>query len=255
MNVAKYLNRINYPESPSIDSNTLIKLHECHVFNIPFENIDVQHKTEIKLEQDHLFKKVVDNARGGFCYELNYLFYLLLIEIGFEVKMISAQIFDGEEFGPEFDHMALIINIDGKSMLADVGFGDLFTIPLQVEVTGKQFDGRNYFEIQKRSNNSFLLSMSRNGVDYEKKYLFRTDRKLIEDYSEQCSVKQHSPSSYFVKNTVVTLPVQGGRKTIFNSKYVVKINGTKTEFMIANEHEEERILEKEFNIKAFSSNV
>ena len=84
MNTKEYLNRINYLGKPQSDLNTLISLHEKHVYNIPFENLDVQHKTEIKLEKSHLFQKVIKDFRGGFCYELNYLFWILLNDLGFD---------------------------------------------------------------------------------------------------------------------------------------------------------------------------
>ena len=248
MNTDEYLNRINYSETPSVDLTTLIILHKQHVFNVPFENLDIGHQTEIKLDKQHLFKKVVENARGGFCYELNYLFWFLLIDLGFDVKLISAQIFDGEEVGPEFDHMALIIKLNGRNWLADVGFGDLFIQPLDANSGDEQFDGRNYFKVENWDKKSFLLTMSKDGVDYEKKYLFKTDKKVIEDFSPQCLFKQGSPSSYFVKNKIVTLPTQNGRKTIFNSKFVLRENGIKTELIIGNYKEERNILKNEFNI-------
>lgn len=253
MNSAQYLNRINYLGKTKNDLSTLVKLHENHIYHVPFENLDIQHQIDIKLEKDHLFKKIVKNLRGGFCYELNYLFFFLLLELGFDVKIISARLFDGEELGPDFDHMALIVRINDNDWLVDVGFGDLFTKPLNMGIESGQFDGGNYFKIKRQDNTSFLLAMSKNGVDYEKKYLFKTKQELIHDFTGQCSLKQHSPSSYFVKNKVVTLPIANGRKTIFNSKYIVRQNGNKTEFTIRGKSEEERILKNEFTISAISA--
>ena len=257
MNTREYLNRIDYTGKPRKDLDTLKILHEKHVFSIPFENLDVQCKTEIKLKKSHLYTKVIENLRGGFCYELNYLLWLLLTDLGFNVKLISARIFEGEKIGPEFDHMALLVDINRDNWLLDVGFGDLFVRPLNVEFEGEQFDGRNYFKIQNQSNKSYLLTMSKNGTDYEKKYLFKNERKVIEDFLEQCDFKQYSNSSYFVKNKVVTLPIENGRKTIFNSKYSVKNGSVKSELIIKSEKVEEQILEKEFNIrlKTYANNV
>jgi len=248
MSITEYLNRINFIGIPSTDLNTLIKLHECHVSSIPFENLDVQHRIEIRLEQKHLFKKIINQLRGGFCYELNYLFQLLLIELGFDVKIISARILNGDELGPEFDHMALIVSLDRKYWLVDVGFGHLFVRPIDVNNTDEQFDGRNYFKVNRWDKKSFLLSMSKNRTDYEIKYLFEIEKRTIEEFSQLCLQKQQSLSSYFVKNKVVTLPTLHGRKTIFNTKYIVKNNGVKTEFIIKNREEENRILKEDFNI-------
>jgi len=189
MDVAKYLSRITYSGVPEIDVNTLVLLHERHVYNIPFENLDVQDKTKIRLEKNHLSKKIISNFRGGFCYELNYLFSLLLSHIGFEVKLISAQIIKGQQLGPEFDHMALIIKLDQRSWLADVGFGDLFVKPLNINREGEQYDGRNHFKIVNQGKTSFLLTMSKDGANYEKKYVFNTKGRRLEDFFEQCAMK------------------------------------------------------------------
>ena len=249
MNSKEYLSRINYIPKPTADLNTLGNLHKKHVYSIPFENLDIQNKTEIKLEKNHLFNKVVKNFRGGFCYELNYLFSFLLNELGFDVNLISAQIFDNEKLGPEFDHMAIIVHLNGEKFLVDVGFGDLFMKPLGVENSDIQFDGRNFFKIKNIENRSFLLEMSTNGNDFEKKYNFTIEEQVIQAFSEQCSYKQRSESSYFVKNKIVTLPTENGRKTIFNSKYIIKNDGIKSELNIESKKQEKKILEVEFNIK------
>ena len=53
-------------------------------------------------------EKIVEEKRGGFCYELNGLFYELLEEIGFQSKIISARVSQGKgEFGAEYDHLAI----------------------------------------------------------------------------------------------------------------------------------------------------
>ena len=125
--------------------------------------------------------------------------------MGFNVKLISARIFDGKEQGPEFDHMALIVNLNGTNWLTDVGFGDLFLKPIHLENTENQYDGKNYFKIEKIDDERLILSMSNNGIDFEKKYIFQTDEKKIEQFADQCQYKELSNSSYFVQNKVVTM--------------------------------------------------
>lgn len=248
MNTLAYLKRINFEGAPNVNLNTFKRLHEHHLNNVPFENLDIQHNRAIILELKHIFNKVVENKRGGFCYEVNYLFQQLLLQLGYDVKKISAQIVDDKETGPEFDHLALIVKLNGTNWLADVGFGDLFVKPLSIDTTDTQYDGRHYFKIDNVDKNNFLLSMSMNGTDFEKKYIFQTDAKEIEQFEAECRFKQSDPSSYFVKNKIVTRPIGKGRKTIFNEKYTFKTGSAKTEFMIENKEDEIRILKKEFNI-------
>jgi len=248
MKKKEYLSRIKFFGETRADLNTLNKLHRNHIFYIPFENLDIQNKQEIHLEESKLFNKVVKLKRGGFCYELNYLFLCLLIDLGFDAKMISAQIFDNDKLGPEFDHMAIIVSIENEYWLADVGFGDLFIKPLKIDQQTEQINGGNTYKISFLNGQSYLLSKSEYGTVFEKKYVFDTSEKKIEQFLPQCKLKQQSPDSYFVQNKVCTTAQKDGRKTIFNSKYIEKQNGNKTELLIETKEQEKNILEKEFGI-------
>jgi len=248
MDTKEYLSRIEFFGKTKVDLNTLNQLHQNHVFHIPFENLDIQNGQKLHLEESKLFNKIINSRRGGFCYELNYLFLSLLKNLGFDAKMISARIFDNDDFGPEFDHMAIIVSLGNEEWLADVGFGDLFIKPLKINLEIEQIDGGNTFKISLFSEQSYLLSKSENGLDFEKKYVFETNEKKLEQFLPQCKLKQQSPDSYFVQNKVCTIVQKSGRKTIFNSKYIEKKHGNKTELLIKNKEQEKRILEKEFGM-------
>lgn len=128
--IGNYLKRIGIENMVKPSSEGLFELHQSHVMTVPFENIDISNGTRIKLDLDYLYNKVVLKNRGGFCYELNYLFFTLLTKLGFNVRMTSASILDENgELGPSFDHMCLIVFINNSRWLVDVGFGDLFISP------------------------------------------------------------------------------------------------------------------------------
>jgi N-hydroxyarylamine O-acetyltransferase len=147
MDTNKYLKRIDFTNKVIINDKTLVQLHEHHVLNVPFENLDIHFNRLFDLKLDNIFKKVVDNFRGGFCYELNTLFNELLCIIGFESRIIEARIYDElGNLGPKYDHMAIFVETDKKYLL-DVGFGDLFIKPLEIK-DGIQSDGKNQFKIK-----------------------------------------------------------------------------------------------------------
>jgi N-hydroxyarylamine O-acetyltransferase len=90
MNTRAYLERIKYVGLPSPTFETLRELQLAHLLTIPFENLSIQAREPIILQEDALFDKMIIHRRGGFCYELNALFTGLLRQLGFNVSMLSA---------------------------------------------------------------------------------------------------------------------------------------------------------------------
>src|ERR1051325_2835546 len=90
MNIEAYPERINYSGSREPTSETLRALQVAHLLNVPFENLSIHAGEPIVLNEDALFGKIVENRRGGFCYEANGLFACLLRALGFELEMLSA---------------------------------------------------------------------------------------------------------------------------------------------------------------------
>ncbi len=190
--------------------------------SVPFEALDVHLKREIKLDISHIFNKVVCNNRGGYCYELNYLFHSLLSRLGFDSSMISARIFNNDTCGPEFDHMAVVVNLT-KPWLVDVGYGDLFIEPIQIKPNLIQKDLFRNYRVELLSENKFVLSDSiKDKTEFIQKYIFELKAREIGDFLEQNIYKQSSPKSYFVNNFICTIPTQFGRKTILNQSFKLK---------------------------------
>src|ERR1019366_3885608 len=131
MNIKLYFERIKYEGPINTTFDVLSKLQEQHLMNVPFENLDIQN--HIKIDLDNLFNKIVICKRGGFCYELNGLFYQLLKEFGFTAKMVSARVYTNKKsYSAEFDHMAIIVSIEDHQYLVDVGFGEFAFSPLEI---------------------------------------------------------------------------------------------------------------------------
>ncbi|MEM7572146.1 MAG: arylamine N-acetyltransferase [Bacteroidota bacterium] len=248
MNIKNYTNRIGYKDNIEITESCLRELHKCHVMSIPFEAIDVYMGRRIELDLESIYHKVINKQRGGYCYELNYLFHKMLSEVGFPNFMISASIFNEDQFGPEFDHMAIIVELEDQ-WLVDVGFGDLFIEPIKIETQHKQHDKLKIYEIKKICPNEYIL--------YEYltieakpavKYNFGIEPREISEFTEQNNWKQTSDESFFVKNRICTLPMEKGRKTIFNDFYKTKSNGESKEIKIEGNLMFIKLLKDEFQI-------
>src|SRR6266536_570638 len=147
--LAAYLDRIGAGRPAKADTAALRSLHRAHLLTVPFENLSIHLGEPISLEPGELIDKIVTRRRGGFCYELNGAFALLLGALGFDVGLLSARVFGDDRLGPPFDHLALLVpTADGDGpWLADVGFGSNSEFPLRFDERGRQDDPAGSFQL------------------------------------------------------------------------------------------------------------
>ncbi|MBV7440430.1 arylamine N-acetyltransferase [Weeksellaceae bacterium TAE3-ERU29] len=215
MNIKEYLNRIKYKERLSLNFETLQRLQKQHLLCVPFENLDIHYSVPIYLDMDRIYHKIIKNKRGGFCYELNGLFCMLLQEIGFDAKMISVRVYNEKtgDFGEEFDHMAIIVTLEETEYLVDVGFGKFSISPLTLELEVMQSDNCNNYIIEKYDNQYFLVSeIIKNEKEY--KYLFSEIERELLEFTEMCKYHQTDSESHFTQNKLSTKLTTHGRITI-----------------------------------------
>ena len=249
MNIEAYLKRINYNGSLEPSAETLRALQVAHLQTVPFENLSIHAGEPIVLEEDALFTKIVENGRGGFCYEANGLFAGLLRALGFEVAMLAAGVAtpDGN-FGPDFDHMTLMVTLDER-WLADVGFGESFVEPLLLDSRDEQVQGSRSFRIVE--DGTYLILMRRNeGEDWVPQYRFTLQPYTFADYEEMCRFHQTSPESHFTKTTICSRTTEDGRITLSGMRLITTTGPQhlRDERDLSSEEEYERILREQFGV-------
>lgn len=248
VNRAAYLKRIAVDDA-DLEPNfsTLRSLHRGHLLNVPFENLDIHWKNPIVLNTEKFFEKIVSNRRGGFCYELNGLFNELLTDIGFATRLISARVFNGTTHGPEFDHAAIIVTIDGDEYLADVGFGSFTAEPLRFTLDVEQRDPVGTFVIRRREDGYHEVMKREDGV-WRSEYIFLDIGRDLSEFSEKCEYQQYSPESHFTKGKLCSIMTASGRKTLTDKNFIVTREGVKDESPITSDEEFYETLGREFGI-------
>lgn len=247
MDVAAYLERINYPGPSAPTAETLRALQQAHLLTVPFENLSIHHSEPIVLEENALFDKVVTRRRGGFCYELNGLFAALLRNLGFEVDMLSARVANADgEFGPDFDHMTLMVRLD-QPWLVDVGFGDSFRAPLLLDYTEPQPQEDRSYKIVPE-NDRLILWQCENDEHWKAQYSFKLQPFTLRDYAEMCHYHQTSPQSHFTQKRVCTRATPEGRITLSELRLITTANGKRDEQILTDEQEQANILRQQFGI-------
>lgn len=249
MNIEAYLKRINYTGSVEPTAETLRALQVAHLRAVPFENLSIHGGEPIVLEEDALFTKIVDNRRGGFCYEANGLFAGLLRALKFEVAMLAAGVAtpDGA-FGPDFDHMTLMVTLDQR-WLVDVGFGESFVEPLLLDSREEQVQGDRTFRIVE--DGTHLILMRRNeGEDWIPQYRFTLQPYTFSDYEEMCRFHQTSPESHFTKNTICSRLTDDGRITLSGMRLITTSGPQhlRDERDLSSKEEYDQILREQFGV-------
>src|SRR6516162_10789874 len=147
--VVAYLNRVGVTTPAVADAAGLRTLHRAHQLTVPFENLSIHLGEPIGLDERELIDKIVRRGRGGFCYELNGAFALLLEALGAQVSRVAARVYGEAGLSPPFDHLALIVRPpDGSGpWLADVGFGSHSDYPLLLEAREGQDDPGGRFSL------------------------------------------------------------------------------------------------------------
>jgi N-hydroxyarylamine O-acetyltransferase len=247
MNIDAYLKRINYSGSLEPTAETLRALQVAHLFAVPFENLSIHAGEPIVLNEDALFGKIVENRRGGFCYEANGLFASLLRALGFEVAMLSAGVAtrDGG-FGPDFDHMTLMVTL-AERWLVDVGFGDSFLEPLLLDSRDEQVQGTRAFRIIE--DNSHLILQRRDaGGDWVPQYRFTLQPHTFADYEQMCHFHQTSPESHFTKAPLCSLATADGRITLTGLRLITTSTQQRSEHPLADRDSFDHTLRDQFGI-------
>src|SRR5262245_46338904 len=224
--VGDYLSRIGHPPPDRPDAAALSSLHRAHQMSVPFENLSIHLGEPIVLAADDLLAKIVTRRRGGFCYELNGAFALLLTALGYEVEKVAARVYGGGKLGPPFDHMALLVRpVDGSGpWLADVGFGSHSTFPLRLEDASDQHDPAGTFRVVAAPDGDFDVLR-----DSEPAYRLERRARSLDDFVPTCWWQQTSPQSHFRAGLICSLLTADGRISLSGSTLITTSGDARTE--------------------------
>lgn len=269
LNLPAYLERIGYAGPTEPSKETLSGLHRAHMLAVPFENLDIHIGRKIVCEESRFLHKIVDEHRGGFCYELNGAFAALLRALGFQVTLLSARVAraDGISSSPEFDHLALLVNLlvtssinprvdspnspaaqrtSGHSWLADVGFGDSFVEPLRLEPHLEQAQiGRVYRLIEVQG---FFHMEVNAGDGWKTQYAFTLQPRQLADFAVMCHYHQTSPESHFTRQRICSQATPHGRITLSDLKLIETRDGRREERKLSGQAEWRATLRELFRV-------
>ena len=248
INLDAYFNRIKYLENIDISYKTLRNLHTSHVFNIPFENLDVFLGKDISLDNKRIFEKIVINNRGGNNFETNALFAQVLKKIGFKVDLLMSRAFIDESAVSQRLYQLLLVEADDNKWIADVGFwpnGLIAPLLLQDGIEEQQFS--DCFRLIRSEKYGYILQNRYQG-QYNNLYAFTLEKFFSVDYLPSNFYCTKSPNTVFTQKKICTKPTKEGRITLVDSELEIKRDGKTTKVTIETELEYKKILKEYLGI-------
>ncbi|MFD2177165.1 arylamine N-acetyltransferase family protein [Veronia pacifica] len=243
---AQYLNRLGLQNLSDDPKALLTQLHLAHLRHLPFENLDITFGRTIELSVTAILYKLLHEQRGGFCYELNGGFYLLLLSLGFKVELLSARVYGPKGYGQEFDHLMLRVGINGQDFLADVGFGDSFLMPVPLDGSISK-EGDISYKVEEQNDYLYLLRQGNDSL-WQPQYQFTLTPRKLEDFAKTAIYHQTSPQSSFTQKTTCSIATMEGRITLSGRRLITTAQGEKSDLVVKSAKEYKVLLDSHFGV-------
>ncbi len=241
MDAGEYLERIAYTGSLDPTAETLAGLHRAHMLAVPFENLDIHLGATNVLDPGHIYDKIVRRRRGGWCFELNGLFALLLERIGFAVTRYSAAVVASDPPYPDFAHLTLRVDLE-RPWLCDVGFGDSFTLPIRLDEPSDQPVEGHAYRLERTGERMTLLQ------DGRPQYAFELAPREMHEFAGMCTYLQSSPESFFTRSPICSLATENGRRSLSGMRLITTVDGVRGERELADDAERAAVLRDLFGV-------
>ncbi|MXN76910.1 arylamine N-acetyltransferase [Burkholderia sp. 4701] len=218
--LSRYFARIGYdgPAAPTLD--VLRRLHLLHPQAIPFENLTPLTGARVALDLPALVAKVLDRRRGGYCFELNKLFYTALTQIGFRVTPLIARVrwMRAPDEVTAHTHMLLRVDLDGAVWFADIGFGTAtLTAPLRYAPGERQVTPHGAFRVVDAPVGGELDMQCETPDGWQTTYRFSLKRTEWIDYEAASWFTSTYPDSLFVNDVIACRVLPDGRASMLNA--------------------------------------
>jgi N-hydroxyarylamine O-acetyltransferase len=246
LNLAAFLKRIGYVGSPQRDIATLKAIHRAFALSVPYEALDLQVGKPMAVDVQGAYDKIVGAGRGGWCYEANGLLAWAYEAIGFDVKRLCGGVMRATLGDRALgNHLVLLVDCDGQTFVADVGFGDGLIEPVLLRA-GRFSNGIYQCALEDMGGQWWRYHNDPRGAspsfDFQ---IDLTDAVLLEKSASWLATHETSP---FVLNAIAQMWTQDSQKTLRGRVFSVVTLGDISKEIVSTEERYHAILHKHFGI-------
>lgn len=247
----RYFDRIHYHGQRTPTLKTLQHIHLLHPKHIPFENLNPYLRIPVKLDLASLENKMLAEKRGGYCFEQNLLLKAVLESLGFRVKGLAARVLWGQQANAltARGHMLLLIEVDSRQYIADVGFGgQTLTAPLLLETEAEQETPHETFRLLQAGDGYRMETLIHE--HWKPVYQFGLQEHFLVDYEVTSWYLSNHPASHFVTGLIAARTENDRRYALRNNELAVHhLNGQTEKRLITEAGDLQKTLADTFGIE------
>lgn len=220
--INQYFKRISYDggREPNFDNLTI--LLKQHLTHIPYENLDLLNNRPLSLSPGDLFCKMICNKRGGFCFELQGLFYYLLKSLGYSVTQYAGRFMVTPGIIQMRRHRVLVVDLDDRRYVVDVGVrSESPRRPLELVPGLIQEDGISKYKYCKDPFYGWVLMQQETGKGWKTILGFTEEVQIDDDYIMPAFYCEKHPESAFNKFMKISIFTNDSSLTIVGNTYKV----------------------------------
>ncbi len=228
--IGQYFQRIGCTGSGRADLAALEELQLCHLLHIPYENLDLLNGVPLSLAAEALFRKIVLEGRGGYCFELQGLFYALLRSLGFAVTQYAGRFIDGTGVTQMRRHRVLVVALAGERYVCDVGVrNESPRRPLRLRADLVQTDGVSDYVYRRDPFYGWVLFQREQAKDWQPMLGFTEEVQIDADYVMPSFFCERHPDSTFNKFMKISLFTPDSDLTLVENTFKIYRGGRVTE--------------------------
>lgn len=248
--IEKYFERIKYTGTCEVSLENLALLQKSHLFSIPYETLDQMNNIPLSLTPEAVYEKIVLGKRGGYCFETQGLLCYVLRTLGYDVVQYAGRFMNEPGVIQMRRHRILIVTLDGKRYLCDVGMrAETSRVPLELTVGLVQTDGVGEYRFERDDFYGWVLYQKLPDKEYKPLYAFTEEVQIDDDFVMPSFYCEKHPDSPFNKIMKIAIYTPDSNLNIVDNEYkVYRMGKCVEEQIIKNRAEAEKLLLEKFGI-------